>query len=186
METREYKRQDFVKMVPELIRFENACFPPELCMDESELKECLDTHDVRGVMVLDCDRLAAMTYGNDYGSIDKDWFDGHWDPDKYKKFRRSKSFYVTSTAVDPNYRGKGLALQTRAHLCRILKQEGYRYVVGHAHKGMMLKIVELFEGTIIEAIPRWYGSKQTHYFYEMELNNLPQLHDVPKVIQELD
>ena len=69
-------------------------------------------------------------------------------------------------------------------MMRDLKHNYFKYVVGHAHAGTMIHLATHFGGKTIKKFPHWYGSRQTHYLYEVDLSKTPVFVDVPRLKQK--
>ncbi len=160
--------KDWNRIKTQMMYLENKCFPPAQQMTEQETKECMTAPGAVAYLATNNGAVIGNTYGNVLSTVDKEWFDGHWDPATYKR-DRAGTVYITSTAVHPIFRRQGIARKLKIAMIRDLKRRGFRFVVGHAHKGPMLKLNESLGARVIKKFPHWYGSKQTHYLYEIEL-----------------
>ena len=181
-----YTASDFDEIAVRALEFEDANFPPELQEDEASIREACSAEGTIGIVILDraSNKLIGMRYGTPLDSFTTEDFEGHWHPENYPKFQGFKTLYSMSTAIHKNYRGRDLGLIMSYEFAKQARDLGYHYIIGHAHIGAMLNLTKLLEGEVIEKFPRWYGSKQTHYLYEMRLSLLPKLLYVPKVTQK--
>jgi len=167
----------------DILEIESKCFDDSLAMDEDEVYESLSEGIV--VVARDDNKIVGITYANDYDKINSEWFEGYFNPLDYPKYIKNKSLYITSTAILPEYRNKEIAIQIRILLINICRELSYKYIIGHAHKGSMCKIYKIFGGTIVASFPKWYGSRQTHYLCELDIENL-FFNYVPKIKQKYD
>jgi len=176
IEYKKFNKNDWNKYKKGLMELEEASFnDSELCMDEEETKECMIDMDCYAYIALENGKIIGCTYGNILQEIDKDYFfAGYYDPKTYKHYDK-KTLYITSTAVHPDYRGKGIAKQLKYTMFKDLKKYKFEYVIGHSKSGTMTSINEWFNGKSIEVYPHWEGSNETHKLVEVNLKNIPKL-----------
>ena len=174
---------DWNRIKKSLMACERACFSGELEMTEEETHECVCAPGAMVYLALDRGKVIGNTYGNLLSTIDEDWFDGYWNPRTYKHDDK-KTLYVTSTAVLPKYRNRGIASALKNFMMRDLKRNYFKHVIGHAHAGTMIRMATRFGGKVIKKFPHWYGSPQTHYLYEVDLSKAPVFVDVPRLKQK--
>ena len=163
-----FKPEQWNRFKNQIMELEKICFSGSLEMTEADTKECMCAPGAVVYLATFNGAVIGNTYGNILSTIDKDWFDSHWDPKTYSHYGR-KSVYITSTAVHPDFQGQHIATKLKRAMLKDLRKRGFRHVIGHAHKGAMLTINEKLGAKVIQKFPRWYGSKQTHYLYEIEL-----------------
>ena len=178
--------EDWGKYKDDLLELERAWEDnPELCFSEELKKELMTDPDVIAYIALDGNKVIAENYGQSLQSTDTDWFEGHYDPTTYRNYDK-KTFYVTSIAVLPDYNGQGIAKDMTYSMFQDLKRDGYEYVTGHYNEGSMTKIIEWFNGEIIEVCENWFDSDETHNFMEIDLNKIPKLLPVNRLKQKKD
>jgi len=165
---RKFNPEEWNKKKQDIIALEEKCFVEELIMTEKEIEESLCDEGAICYLAFDNGVLIGNTYGNILQSTDTDWFDGHWNPETYEHYDE-KTMYVTSTAVLPEYRGKGVATKLKQFMFKDLKENGFKYVVGHSDSGAMTHINEKFGAKIIGEFKNWYDSSETHYLYEVKI-----------------
>jgi ribosomal protein S18 acetylase RimI-like enzyme len=163
-----FKPEQWNRFKAQIMELERICFGGKLEMSEADTKECMCAPGALVYLATFNGVVIGNTYGNILSKIDKAWFENHWNPRNYKH-DGPKTVYITSTAVHPDFRGQHIATKLKKAMMKDLRQRGFRYVIGHAHKGPMLTINEKLGAKVIQKFPRWYGSKQTHYLYEIEL-----------------
>lgn len=182
MRIEKFKISNWQKIKKQFITLEEKCFVPELQMTEKEIKDSMCDKDAIVFLALEDGKLIGVTYGNLLQSTNLEWFDGHWDPNTYSHYNE-KTIYITSTAVLPEYRGKGIAIKLKIEMHKQLKKEKFKYVIGHAYEGAMINICKMFGGKIIKKFINWYDSGETHLLYEIDLSTMPQIVYVPKIKQ---
>ena len=180
-----FNPKNWSKLKHQFIELEEKCFCEELQMTEEEIKDSMCDNGALVYLAFEGKKLIGNTYGNILQGTDEEWFDGHWDPKDYKHYNK-KTLYVTSTAVLPEYRNKGIATRLKIVMHEDLKGHGFKYVIGHAHKGTMINICKKFGGKVIKQFKNWYDSPETHYLYEINLFDMPNILYVPRLKQSND
>jgi GNAT superfamily N-acetyltransferase len=180
-----FNKDKWGELKSSIMEVENICFPAELRMTEEETQDCMCADGAIVYLAYVDGKIVGNTYGNILSTVDKGWFDGHWNPKTYRNYSQ-KTLYITSTAILPKYRNQGIATKLKKEMFDELVNEGFCFVVGHAHKGTMMDIVQKFGGIVLKKFPRWYGSRQTHYLYEVDLNNLVKRAEIPHYTQQCD
>ena len=169
-----------------IIELEKRCFVEELQMSEWEIYEEVSNEDTLTIIARnDNNKIIGMTYGTEYNKTDKDWFDGYFDPRKFPKYDENKTLYITSTCVDPEYRGQEIAIQLRIELIELCRDKDYKYLVGHANEKTMVTIYNIFNGKEIARFDNWYDSGESHPLMEQYIEDL-YINYIPKIIQDKD
>jgi GNAT superfamily N-acetyltransferase len=89
--------------------------------------------------------------------------------------RPGGDFYVYSTTILPQYRGRGYGRILKAYFLGYLRGqfEWFRLkfptgvIIGHATSPAMLKINKEFGAVVLAEHRNWYGTPRTAWFYEI-------------------
>jgi len=153
-----------------ILAMEEKCFVPELRMDEDEILDSLDS--AIAFVARENGKIIGMTYGNIYSDLDKEWFEGYFEPKDYKKYNEFRSLYITSTCVDPDYRSQDVCLRIRIEMINYCRNLNFHYFISHAHEGSMTNLYIKLGGICVATFHNWYGSEETHYLCEMDITTL--------------
>lgn len=122
----------------------------------------------------------GIMIGNTYGSPIEDEAhfkpapQGNLDPRFVKCLREFPSFgkrntiYVASTALLPEYREKGYALELKKLFIQEAGKKGYKLMTGFVNESS-LKLNRKFGAKVIKTLENWFDSGETYYQYYIKL-----------------
>jgi GNAT superfamily N-acetyltransferase len=77
--------------------------------------------------------------------------------------------YCDSTTILPAFQKQGLSYVLCAFWLGMVKQAGYRVVIGHASLPEMMNVKAYFGARELAVRPKWYGTDRDGRFYELVL-----------------
>jgi ribosomal protein S18 acetylase RimI-like enzyme len=195
--TRLVPKAEVSDMVPALARLERV-FPSELRMSRAEVRESVEMDGAVVFVAESGGKVVGASYCNTMESIDRDFFEGYWDPAEWlapvgdsrydqedDRHDRLQSLYVTSTAVHPKYRRLGIATALKLQSVSLLRHQ-CGYILGHSNSGAMTKTYLSLGGEKVKLFKHWYGSKESHWLCQIWAGRFDALWPVPPVKQAND
>ncbi|MEM5828214.1 MAG: GNAT family N-acetyltransferase [Candidatus Aenigmatarchaeota archaeon] len=163
--------KDWKKIRRDIMKIENSAFEKNVRQDEDDIKSTfLDERSVNLILVVNRE-IVGYTMGSP--------IEDYWYCEKYLEYNPElirKTYYIESTAILPEYQGKGLGYILREELVKELKKEKYEYVASHATDIRILKIYKKLEENgylrdckVLEEIERWIGNRDA-YFVVCKIN----------------
>jgi len=171
----------------DFMRLERECFPKSIRETWEEKKALIESAiAVYVIYDLKTNQLIGETYLIDKPDIlfapgmcedDRNgeaqlWFESKDDEHLYgvlKKCQAEHAAYGYSLAVLPGYRDKALAKRLLMMNTIEARRLGYTKVYSHPREGAALHLQEFFEAKVIEKRENWYGTGNTHYLIERDV-----------------
>ena len=119
------------------------------------------------VWMYDASRRALI--GEAYGTPAEDAMDGGEGDDDIGRYRGRTAFYVYSTTILPRFQGRRLGTILKAHHLGLIRQAGFRVVIGHAREGASVALNVGFGATLLTRHPDWHRTGEGYRFYELGL-----------------
>jgi len=86
-----------------------------------------------------------------------------------RRFAKTRTLYVYSTTILPQFRGTGLGKILKAYLLGRAFEAGYKFVVGHARQGASAALNVGFGAELRRRHANWYGTGEHYWFYVQKL-----------------
>ena len=77
--------------------------------------------------------------------------------------------YIYSTAIRPEWQGKGLSKILKAYSLGYWKNEDVEVIIGHAKEGASLGLNKIFGAVIYKKCENWFETGENYYLYKIEL-----------------
>ncbi len=145
------------KIKEQIMKIENSAFEKDVRQNEDDLRETFENDKSICLVVVDKNnnKIFAYTIG-----ASLDWytfldFDPH--------YRKNDSFYIESTAVLPEYQGRGIGKMLKKILIEEVRKMGYKRIVCHATNEKIKHINEDFGFRVIGHIKKWVGKRDAWY-----------------------
>jgi hypothetical protein len=153
---------------PQILAMETACFEGDLLSTGEVIKDMVLAGD--NIFWLENEKIIAGTYYQPINTMtDEDFYDEDYGCQfSPKEYPNQKSIYINSTSIIPEHRHKGLIYEMKEKLFDELRQNGFQYVIGHAHDGVMWFINQKYGAESQKEYLDWYGQGK-HYLYEINL-----------------
>jgi GNAT superfamily N-acetyltransferase len=134
-------------------------YEPELRLSLDEKRDLL--HDAIATFMFVDGALAGETYGVSIPDSGEE-IEGY-------DMRDAGIVYCYSTTVLPAFQGRGLSRVLCAYWLGLVKQAGFRLVLGHATSPAMIAVKRFFGARLITSHEGWYGTARVAHFYELPL-----------------
>ncbi|MDE1856263.1 MAG: GNAT family N-acetyltransferase [Candidatus Micrarchaeota archaeon] len=179
------------KYKSQFMKLERKCYPKELQFLPNEKKEIVASKNSITVIAKMGQEFVGEIYGQhvkyeepetkNRGKVGRAFKDIFEMPES-----RRKTFYIDGFAVLPEMQGQGVGIALKRALFTKLRDGGWEFVMGHANDGAALHINYKFGARPRKSYEHWFGGKEKHILYTLNLPNLKVRLDVPNVAQVFD
>jgi len=149
--------KDWEKIRESIMKIENSAFEQEVRQDEDDIESTFTDEKSICLVVKDKNSREIVAYTmssplEDYGFL---YFDPH--------YGNYDSLYIESTAVLPNYQGKGIGKILKEFLIEEAKRRGYKRMTTHATNEVITHINEKFGFRKVKYSKKWVGNRDAWY-----------------------
>ncbi len=175
---------DWERLEDSLMNIERSCFHPNIQETAETKREMLEMEDTIA-FVAEVDR---KTVGESYGFPLRNVINlpGAFVLSQRYLGKRVKALYHYSIGVLPEYQGMGIGKALKRATILEAKRQGYRFLVGHAKEGAALELNKKLGARVTESYDDWFNTGNTHYLYELDLENVPIKIELTATKQEKD
>lgn len=164
------------KYKKDLVELERKCFPTGLAVEWKTKKWLMTMEGSIIVLANYRGKVIGESYGHMLEECQK--YLGGQEKLAFSKLldyyldSGRKAFYTVAFSVLPEHQGEGIGTILKSEHLSEIRRHGYDTVVGHANSGKAIEINQKFGARIIFTYPNWYGTGETHYLYELDMNKL--------------
>src|SRR3989339_58437 len=157
------RAEDWIEVKDDIMEIEQACFHQNLRESEASLSSAFkDPNNIFLVLKDHKGKIIAYSYGT---PLEKAEAVNTNDPECY----RPKTLYVQSSAVLPDFQGKGIGKRLKQKMVECARERGYHNIAGHARSGASLKINLKHGAKVVKGFKNWGGTGETYCYYFLPL-----------------
>jgi len=153
--------RDWERIKECITKIENSAFEEEVRQDEEDLGQTFTYKKSVCLIAVHKNRKRIVGY---IMGAPLDWYAYLEDDDHYGK---NDSFYIESTAVLPEYQGKGVGKILKEALIEEVRKKGYKRITSHATNEIIKHINEKFGFRVIGFVKRWVGKRDAWYMEKL-------------------
>ena len=158
--------KDWKKIKEHIMKIENSAFEEEVRQDEDDIESTFT--DEKSICLIVKDKKSKKIVAYTMSSPLEDYEFLRFDP-HYGKY---DTLYIESTAVLPNYQGKGIGKLLKEVLIEEAKRRGYKRITTRATNEIIVHINEKYGFRKVKYFKEWVGNRDAWYM-ELKLDNAP-------------